>query len=74
MTMNVAELIAELSKFQENLPVAVSSDAEGNDFGWLADVETSFYRDFGYGALETVHPDDVEEDEEPDTAVILWPL
>lgn len=82
--MTVAELIAELQKYPGDREVLVSSDAEGNSKGLLADASFEYYRKEGY-EYETYHPDDViaeltwadENDEEVapySQGVVLWPV
>ena len=77
--MNVQELIHELEKFDGDVEVVQSLDAEG-DNGYVAlDAINICYvaADWSGGRIEDVFPaDDLEEDEidEHSPVAVLWPL
>lgn len=82
--MTVGELIEELKKYPSDRLVLVSSDAEGNSKGELADCSFEYYRKEGY-EYETYAPedviaelhwaDDLDEEVEPwEQGVVLWPV
>lgn len=77
--MTVAELIEKLSKFDQYMPVWVSSDPEGNDFDKLSYVglfdttETEvFDNEYSetYSILEKMSEEDAEKYPQ---VVMLWP-
>jgi len=65
--MTVKELIAELKTMPSDLTVLMSSDAEGNSYGLLREVELSPMNDEG----APCHPDDA--DHSKGYCVFLWP-
>ena len=65
--MTVKELIAELKTMPGDLTVLMSSDAEGNSYGLLREVELSSMNNEGLPC----HPDDA--DESKGYCVFLWP-
>lgn len=76
----VADLIAELSKLDPTLIVAMSSDEEGNSVdSWSGDISFAYYNadeDRGYQFDTWLYDDDDNEivvDEKTATAVIIWP-
>lgn len=83
--MTIAELIVELEKFDPNLQVIMSEDAEGNSFSPFCEVAESMYFAESTWSGETFPtPEHIamsdqytEEDEAPEGServVVLWPL
>lgn len=72
--MTVGSLRATLAELRDDLPIILSSDEEGNSFGFLYDVEVSKYYEIDR-EIQTVHPDDVDgyDPEDLADAVVLWP-
>jgi len=66
--MKVKDLIFELGKYEKNLDILMSSDAEGNYYGdleWISE---------GYSDGETCYcPEDLEEDKDYKKVIILTP-
>lgn len=59
----------------DDTPVFLASDSEGNQVHTLAGIGVEPYRTWrGDGRyVETVHPDDLEDDEALPVAIVLWP-
>ena len=73
--MTVKELREQLATFQDDVPVVLSRDEEGNGFHELADVAFSaFIRDDG--RIEVLSAEDEEDEDAPSPegmCVVLWP-
>lgn len=70
--MNVGELRQLLANLDQDMPVILSKDAEGNEFKHVADVETEYWDDED---REVIHPEDIEDHRElPPLACVLWPV
>ncbi len=74
MVDNVGQLIAELQKLDPELPLAVSSDEEGNNIRILHGVDEDLVTELRYNYMETVHPDDIEEWQEENGYLPLIPI
>lgn len=74
--MNVRQLIAELSNFDPNALVIMSSDSEGNHFNPVYEIGDSKYAPYDEWSGEVIHPDDEDEYDPSDItdAVVLWPV
>lgn len=80
--MVVGDLRKQLEGLDDDLEVIISTDAEGNDFMSLDDVELSEYREAD-GVVEIVEEEErIEAEEDDDTeylesilpCLILWPV
>lgn len=82
--MNVGELKLLLSQFNDDTPVIVASDAEGNDFHWLDAYGTGFVKTGTTHLYSIYDAEDIKEeiaiaeewgDEKPefDPVIVLWP-
>lgn len=76
--MKVSELIKELKKLPQDLPVVLSRDEEGNGFNGLVDIEQTVMKLDGCNAYEDVSNEDgspVEPNSELGyiEVVLLWP-
>lgn len=71
--MNVGELITHLTGLDPSLTVVVSSDAEGNRYATLADVEVALYVEEGNEGF-MLAPEDAEEFPEAKEVLGLWPI
>jgi hypothetical protein len=80
----VGQLVKELQELDQDLPVVLSSDPEGNGFHFLSEVGAPYYVDQhdlrqGYYIDGIVGEQDLEdEDEDYDrdgygAVVVLWP-
>lgn len=68
--LTVHELIKILKSYHDkSAQVLVSSDPEGNNFLGLHEVTEGFVSQAG----EIVHPDDVDEDEQVKSVLIVFP-
>lgn len=57
----VGDLIAQLQELPKNLPVALSSDEEGNNVRLVNGAGTQFVEKIEYQYMQTIHPDDLDE-------------
>lgn len=71
--MTVAELISILREYSGDMQAAKASDAEGNAFTGISEVESSVMY-IGEGELSAIHPDDEWEydSDEKERMVVLW--
>lgn len=58
----VKDLIAMLQKLPPMLPVALSSDEEGNNVRLIHGAGMQFVSKIEPQYMETLHPDDIDED------------
>lgn len=77
--MTVADLIAELKKFNPKACVILQKDSEGNGFSPLSGAEEAKYMPNNTWSGEVPHPVDLEEMDEEDKenlvdCVVLWPI
>lgn len=79
----IADLIERLQKFPQNLEVVLSTDAEGNSFKSLEDVEVYFVEkpDPGTDTIESVFTEEDLADESPEVleyafkkVAVFWPM
>lgn len=82
--MNVGELKELLSEYDDETPVVLASDEEGNDFHWLDAYGDSYvkkdtthlYRIWGEADILEEQADAAEYGDEPpefDPILVLWP-
>lgn len=57
----VRELIAQLQELPQNLPVALSSDEEGNNVRMVNGAGMQYVEKLEYQYMQTIHPDDLED-------------
>lgn len=70
--MNVLQLIKELQDLPETAEVILSSDPEGNSYNTAYEVTLGVHWP-NDDELWPVHPDDMEEGDEPVVAVYIYP-
>lgn len=68
--MKVKDLIKSLKKLDQELPVVLSKDPEGNDFRYLEGAYDGVFT--GRELLEVYNPEDAPKGAKP--CVILWPM
>lgn len=71
--ITVGELKKRLARLSDDLPIVMGSDAEGNEYSPLADIQKMAYEGAGRG-IEVYDPDDGEEYDLDETlpCVVLW--
>ncbi len=57
----VRDLIAQLQELPPQLPVALSSDEEGNNVRMINSAGIQRVEKLEYQYMQTIHPDDLEE-------------
>ncbi len=57
----VRDIIAQLQELPQHLPVALSSDEEGNNVRMVNGAGTQLVEALEYQHMHTIHPDDLEE-------------
>lgn len=57
----VRDLIAQLQELPQNLPVALSSDEEGNNVRLINGAGTQLVEKLEYQYMQTIHPDDLQD-------------
>lgn len=68
----VAELIAELQELPPRLPVALSSDEEGNNIRIVHGAGAEFVEKLEYNYMNGIHPDDLEEYDTWFRVAVIW--
>ena len=78
MAMTVGQLKELLAELDDEMPVILSQDSEGNGFSPLVDVEPSWYiAETTYSGDRWWPEDDETEEDAPSDAmraVLLWPV
>lgn len=57
----VGEIIAQLQELPQNLPVALSSDEEGNNVRMVNGAGIQYVEKLAYQYMQTIHPDDFDD-------------
>lgn len=73
--MTVAQLRETLAGLPDDMPVVMAKDEEGNGYSPLDEVDPHrhYYAESTWSG-EIRHPDDIEDDDQPDhIVVVLWP-
>jgi hypothetical protein len=71
--MNVGELRNILAEYEEDVPVFLSKDEEGNAFHELADVAYEGAIHSGWGELDFYDEDEGHDPADYGAVIVLWP-
>lgn len=71
--MNVRALMELLQNFDPDTPVVLSTDKEGNSIRHLSTYSLEEVEDVEQWELELIYTDTVDEDEDYQEVVVLWP-
>jgi hypothetical protein len=71
--MTVKELIEFLKEANQDLPVILSKDGEGNGFKNVYLVQEAVFVPKKYGAVEVYNQDDEDAPNGAKPCVVLWP-
>lgn len=69
--MTVGELVKILEQWRQDLPIYISSDAEGNSFDALASAQ--YFKVVKNDEILVYDPFDKESPENAQNAIVLWP-